>query len=725
MFFTKPIKQLADKLWYLHQDVEVEYFIPDYFFIGGFDVSTDKIAEALQGEKPVQEMIDGMKDLIKQYEADRDVLRFHFHDLPEILEKLKDRQLDRTKFTAEPSFTVKHKYFITEDEKNRLVASGSNVVGGKKRIAKFFKEPHTAKEKADFLKNEYGIGGSGRSGYNTWHDSKGLVLTKGDLSRPDAQVTMKWNEVAERVSKLVAQNRFITQKDIDDEIRYAKRVIANASDNPLEEQSIKQAKAVLEEYGIELEEKSEPVPELAEETVSDVMEEIEEYNDDEIKLKVGDKIELDDGVFEITEISDSIDDTKYQLRDLGSIYPIFRVMYETEIYENGFALVDEAPEKESVINEPAPNISEVPELNGEKHDFTITDENLGVGGAKSKFKANVEAIKLLNELEFENRRATPKEQEVLSKYVGWGGLAQAFDENNSAWSSEFTELYMLLSPDEYESAKASTLNAHYTSPTVINAMYEGLENLGFKGGNVLEPAMGVGNFFGVMPEEMRSGKLYGVELDSISGRIAKQLYQNADIQISGFEKTSFPDNFFDVAVGNVPFGQYKLAEKRYDKLNLNIHDYFFAKSLDKVRAGGVVAFVTSKGTLDKANPQFRKYLAQRAELLGAIRLPNNAFKDNAGTEVTSDIIFLQKRDKMLDIEPDWVRLGQTEDGVPVNKYFEQHPEMVLGEMKQGVEFSMYGNADETACVPIEGASLKEQLKEAIANIHGTCRICLM
>ena len=378
---------------------------------------------------------------------------------------------------------MKHKYFITDDEKNKLVASGSNVVGGKKRIAKFFQEPHTAKEKADFLKNEYGIGGSGRSGYNTWHDSKGLVLTKGDLSNPDAQVTMKWNEVAERVSRLVAQNRFITQKDIDDEIRYAKRVIANASDNPLEEQSIKQAKAVLEEYGVELEEKSEPT----EDVVSEVAEEIEEYDDgEEFTLKVGDKIELDDGVFEITEISDSIDDTKYELRDLGSIYPIFRVMYESEIYENGFALVDEAPAKESVINEPAPNNSEVPELNGEKHDFTITDENLGVGGAKSKFKANVEAIKLLNELEFENRRATPEEQEILSRYVGWGGLAQAFDENNSAWSSEFTELYTLLSPDEYESAKASTLNAHYTSPTVINAMYEGLENLGFKGGNVLD-----------------------------------------------------------------------------------------------------------------------------------------------------------------------------------------------------------------------------------------------
>ena len=457
-------KQLADKLWYLHQDVEVEYFIPDYFFTGGFDVSTDKIAEALQGEKPVQEMINGMKDLMKQYEADRDVLRFHFHDLPEMLEKLKDRQLDRVKFSAEPSFTVKHKYFITDDEKNKLVASGSNVVGGKKRIAKFFKEPHTAKEKADFLKNEYGIGGSGRSGYNTWHDSKGLVLKKGNLSNPDAEVTMKWNEVAERVSRLVAQNRFITQKDIDDEIRYAKRVIANASDNPLEEQSIKQAKAVLEEYGIELEEKSEPT----EETVSEVAEEAEEYDDgEEFTLKVGDKIELDDGIYQIMDIVDGIDDTIYQLADMeGESYKGYAIS-ETELYENGFALVDEAPEKEIVTITPAPNISEVPELNGEKHDFTITDENLGVGGAKSKFKANVEAIKLLNVLEFENRRATPEEQEVLSKYVGWGGLAQAFDENNSAWSSEFTELYTLLSPDEYESAKASTLNAHYTSPTVI------------------------------------------------------------------------------------------------------------------------------------------------------------------------------------------------------------------------------------------------------------------
>lgn len=356
---------------------------------------------------------------------------------------------------------------------------------------------------------------------------------------------------------------------------------------------------------------------------------------------------------------------------------------------------------------------------GELHNFIIKDDSLGVGGDKAKFRANVEAIQLLQELESENRHATPEEQEILSKYVGWGGLAQAFDENNQEWSNEFLELYTLLSEDEYKSALASTTGAYYTSPTVISAIYDGLSKLGFKKGNVLEPAMGIGNFFGMLPEEMRNSKLYGVELDSISGRIAKELYPNADIQIDGYENTAFPDNFFDVAVGNVPFGNYKLNEKRYNKLNLKIHDHFFAKSLDKVRAGGVIAFVTSKGTLDKESTAFRKYIAQRAELLGAIRLPNDAFKHNAGTEVTSDIIFLQKREKVLDIEPDWVNIGQTADGVPVNKYFEQHPEMILGEIRQGVEYSLYGDPEATACVPIEGASLKEQLKAAVSNIEGS------
>lgn len=411
-------------------------------------------------------------------------------------------------------------------------------------------------------------------------------------------------------------------------------------------------------------------------------------------------------------------------------YALFNLLHEND-YEIGGVKVDINPirpeetgtladylsKAEAYLDEKAEQ-KNAPEMNKEKHDFTITDENLGTGGAKAKYKANVAAIRLLNELEFDNRLATPEEQEVLSKYVGWGGLSQVFDESKSDWTNEYLELRSLLSPDEYEAAKSSTLTAYYTAPTVINAIYETLGNLGFKEGNVLEPSMGVGNFFGSMPEEMRNSKLYGVELDSISGRIAKQLYQTADIQVTGFEKMQFPDNFFDVAVGNVPFGQFKLSEKRYDKLNLSIHDHFFAKALDKVRAGGVIAFVTSKGTLDKENPQFRQYLAKRAELLGAIRLPNDAFKANAGTEVTSDIIFLQKRDKMLDIEPDWVNLGTTPDGIAVNKYFEQHPEMILGEMKQGVEYSMYGNANTTACVPIEEAVLKEQLKAAVANIQG-------
>ena len=356
----------------------------------------------------------------------------------------------------------------------------------------------------------------------------------------------------------------------------------------------------------------------------------------------------------------------------------------------------------------------------EKHDFTITDEHLGEGGAKAKFTANIAAIRTLKTIESENRLATPEEQAVLAKYVGWGGLSQAFDGNNSQWSSEYKDLKELLTDEEYTAAKGSVLNAHYTSPTVINAIYKGLETLGFDGGNILEPAMGVGNFFGTMPEEMRKNShLHGVELDSISGRIARQLYQNADIQITGFEKTEFSDNFFDAAVGNVPFGSYGVSDKRYNRENFFIHDYFLAKTLDKLAPGGVAALITTKGTMDKENPKVREYLARRGDLIGAIRLPNNAFKANAGTEVTTDILFFQKREKMAVEMPDWCYVGKNNDGVPVNNYFIDHPEMVLGTMKQGVEFSMYGNAQETACVPIEGADLKEQLENAVSTLKLT------
>ena len=347
--------------------------------------------------------------------------------------------------------------------------------------------------------------------------------------------------------------------------------------------------------------------------------------------------------------------------------------------------------------------------------FHITDDALGIGGAKAKFRANMAAIQLLQELEFEGLQASPEQQEILSRYVGWGGLADAFDENKPNWSDEFAELYATLSPEEYAAARASTLNAHYTSPTVIKAIYEAVGNMGFQSGNILEPSMGVGNFFGLLPEQMQGSKLYGVELDSITGRIAKQLYPKADITIAGFETTDRKD-FYDLAVGNVPFGQYQVDDRAYNKLGFSIHDYFFAKTLDQVRPGGVIAFVTSRYTMDKQSPEVRRYIAQRAELLGAIRLPNNAFRANAGTDVVSDILFLQKRDRPIEIEPDWVHLGQNEDGFAINRYFVDHPEMILG--RQTSESTQYGKQDFTV-VPIEGLALADQLHDAVKNIRGT------
>ena len=353
--------------------------------------------------------------------------------------------------------------------------------------------------------------------------------------------------------------------------------------------------------------------------------------------------------------------------------------------------------------------------------FHITDDALGVGGAKAKFRANMAAIHLLKELEFEGLQASPEQQEILSRYVGWGGLADAFDESKDNWKDEFAELYAALSPEEYTAARASTLNAHYTSPTVIRAIYDAVENMGFQTGNILEPSMGVGNFFGMLPESMKSSRLYGVELDSITGRIAKQLYPKADITVAGFETTDRKD-FFDLAVGNVPFGQYQVSDRAFDKLGFSIHNYFFAKALDQVRPGGVVAFVTSRYTMDAKDSAARKYIAQRADFLGAIRLPNNAFKANAGTDVVSDIIFLQKRDRPIEIEPDWVHTGiwrnpgANADGFAINRYFIDHPEMVLG--RQTSESTQYGRQDFTVA-PIEGADLAEQLSGAIRNIRGT------
>ena len=351
----------------------------------------------------------------------------------------------------------------------------------------------------------------------------------------------------------------------------------------------------------------------------------------------------------------------------------------------------------------------------DRHNFRINDDAIGVGGAKEKFRNNMAAINLLHELEIENRLATPEEQEVLSRYVGWGGLSMAFDEHNAAWAEEFKELYASLSPEEYRAAMESTLTAFYTPPVVIKAMYDALDRLGFSQGNILEPSCGTGNFFGLLPESMQNSKLHGVEIDSLTGRIAKQLYQKANIAIEGFEKTNLPDDHFDVVLGNVPFGEIRVNDSRYNAQKFLIHDYFFAKALDKVRAGGVVMFITSKGTMDKASPEVRKYIAQRAELLGAIRLPDNTFKANAGTEVTSDILILQKRDRVMDIEPDWVHLDTDENGVTMNRYFVEHPEMVLGEIK--MENTRFGTF-EPACKARKDIPLSELLSNAVQRING-------
>lgn len=415
-----------------------------------------------------------------------------------------------------------------------------------------------------------------------------------------------------------------------------------------------------------------------------------------------------------------IDNRKYRIENIGKISGDVSLRDITFQNNVGFPInrvekigyIQKLLEQEK-IELPPKEKTEAPAA--DRHNFRITDDAIGVGGAKEKFRNNMAAINLLHELEIENRLATPEEQEVLSRYVGWGGLSMAFDEHNAAWAEEFKELYASLSPEEYRAAMESTLTAFYTPPVVIKAMYDALDRLGFSQGNILEPSCGTGNFFGLLPESMQNSKLHGVENDSLTGRIAKQLYQKANIAIEGFEKTNLPDDHFDVVIGNVPFGEIRVNDSRYNAQKFLIHDYFFAKALDKVRAGGVVMFITSKGTMDKASPEVRKYIAQRAELLGAIRLPDNTFKANAGTEVTSDILILQKRDRVIDIEPDWVHLDTDENGVTMNRYFVEHPDMVLGEIK--MESTRFGTF-EPVCKARKDIPLSELLSNAVQRING-------
>ncbi len=951
-------KELAEHLWYTVQDfsreAHGENLIPTILAIynthEGFPANAAQIRELLKDSETVSTLINEVEAFAVRYAENPDLMRFRFRRHDEILTGLHGLLRPQIEFSASPDFSLEPKQFITNDEIDRLLTGGSNIQHSKFRIYSYFLEGHTPKERADFLKHEYGSGGGGRLGFNENHDSKGITYRRENAEFvPYDTILLKWPQVEKRISELIRQGKYMSEKDmayiptyekhelareiqgffsglpqetprpfpygfdfyeavkliepqLDDPARveeihrmmlpvwestaqderhydFQKRAFehmtayrngtfslfgekkeptsipAQTEETPapppapakelpaetetpdyealagrlndfykefglydyadalepgeteedaiarLEEQlqQPEQLTRILEDLELSLD-VLDPEEELAVDLTL-LMEDLQALSDDEPEAPaqpiaenlVGQTVMLDGRELVVNRVDASIDtaflrgtvfqngvetpvvrhETTFSIQELLEEQRLRDRVSDT-LSEAGFAVTDELvsnglkeyrtgggdgghedaarfiqekylagepiwekieggevarvridlmpepqdepAEKETVLAPPKPKRERVlfstlhPEISAEqRHSFRITDPQLGVGTPSEKFAANAAAIRTLKRIEDEDRLATPEEQETLSRYVGWGGLADCFDDRHG----KYLELKSLLDEDEYAAARASSLTAFYTPPVVVGAIYRTLSQMGFERGNILEPACGVGNFIGMIPDSMADSKAYGVEIDSISGRIARQLYQNSSIAVDGFEKVEMPDSFFDVAIGNVPFGDFKVLDRRYDKHKWLIHDYFFGKALDKVRPGGIVAFITSKGTMDKENPAVRKYLAQRADLIGAIRLPDNAFKRNAGTEVTSDIIFLQKRDRMTDIEPDWVHLDTDENGIRMNSYFAAHPDMILGDMV--MESTAFGM--DSACKPYEGAHLSEQLSEAVSNLH--------
>lgn len=761
----------------------------------------------------------------KQSYYDWGVIARHFEAM-RLLGELNDRMKPLPSMDGQLSFILDGQageektsaFSFSQEMIDAVLTRGSGISNGKMRIYEQFEKSLSAKENVDFLKNEYGWGGSAPviigTGINEQHDGKGISLARG-FGNDAPKLTLKWTQVEKRIGELIRMDRYLNPKEKE---YYPKW---------LEEQEARRA---------ELEEKRKNRQILSTAPKGTPEQVAEEVSSEHYEYHLGDTVYIGASEYEIL----SFDDERVMLYDTEM--PLFnkeftRIEFDEKVRENPMNDHLKVPDQKTVSSELLEQAKEI--INefcqneyGSNADFsnlqevgvaftTITDEEIPIqvnanlvdfsidqyldgkliestkyssmeemiesalvyldfddltsitdeqlekvleaktdkepepikpqwekkrskvrsfdlhpdiplaerntfdlrnhpvepAGKKERFHRNMEAIRVLKECEAENRFATPAEQIILSKYVGWGGLSEAFDERNSAWADEFLELRMALSSEEYAAARESTLTAFYTPPEVTTAIYKAMEQMGFKEGNLLEPSCGIGNFIGMLPESMANTKIYGVELDTISAGIAQQLYQKSSIAAQGFEEVNVPDSFFDGVVGNVPFGDFKVLDKRYDKYNFLIHDYFFAKSLDKLRPGGVMALVTSKGTMDKTNSSVRKYIAQRADLLGAIRLPNNTFKDNAGTEVVSDILFLQKRDRLIDIEPDWVQLRTNDDGFTINAYFVQHPEMILGEMK--MVSGRFG--EEATCLPFENADLSELLSEAVANIHGEVR----
>ncbi len=874
--------KVAEFFWYLYHDLSEDArekgFFPSLQEVRsvGFPAETAELAEKLNDNQFRAGLKVEYQNFLQAHNEDSSLLRFHYHKLERLAQRLDELDLPLREYQSSMTMPPIVRQFITDDEINESLSGGSGFSGGKARIYEYWQEGHSAKEKADFLKNEYGTGGrshalSGASGSGEDHDAKGICYTKSGCDK----VQLSWTQVANRIDSLIKQERYFDKDTLEqyqqeqqdteqsapsvaeeweqvdgaairealeqrsmEESPFVAQVMRDAEAIAAGEESYERFSVIETENGYavwddirdEIYVDDEGVSEefTSEWQANDYLQEVKKavsekeaaewlYNErskfevtQEPTYQLGDTVFLEGEAYNITAIGT----TDVQLLPPGIVYPIYRAeskenferllrqderntrfvsgaepektvavsepehfidhyyvvedlqvrgalqLKEYSTFEDALRAYHELPSTQmkalGAMNtaQPLPGsldfmkckdgqdtiIEDYKKVAGWEHpevlevirkletaiqtkespdipaiNFHITNDHLGEGGAKAKFRANMDAIRVLKELEFDERNATPEEQEILSQYVGWGGLADAFDENKASWAEEFRELYTALSPEEYAAARASTLNAHYTSPTVIRAIYDAVGQMGFETGNILEPAMGIGNFFGMLPDTMRNSNLYGVELDSISGRIAQKLYPNAEIKVAGFETTDRRD-FYDLAVGNVPFGNYKVSDKPYDKLGFSIHNYFFAKTLDQVRPGGVVAFVTSRFTLDSKNSDARKYMAQRAELLGAIRLPNTVFKANAGTEVVSDIIFLQKRDHPIDIVPDWVQLNTTPDGYTMNSYFVEHPEMVLGELS--MESTQYGKDDLTVR-PCEDMELADLLREAVTRIGGT------
>ena len=701
---------------------------------GGFPEIEQQISELLKEPDMLQKITEEWGEFVEAHEQNRNLMLFGYNRPKELLQKLTDLQREPGTFTAAEDYNPQRRFFISMDEIDKVLRGGGEDY--RLSVYSFFVNHPDQKDREKYLKDYHGE----YSGYHGGNDnrtytSKGLSFSHGDLTQPYAKVELKWSVIVKRIDVLMSQDRFLSDKDREAMAGYEIRQLARSIhsffiDAPDLYPRPYQANAIADYWEGVQEVAGQLTDPARVEEIYQMMLPLWEGTPQDDRHYQSRKTGLENmqayraGTYSVFNRAQTLQplssDAETMAEEPEPPKPELPMTPDEEVQDNASQNAEpkEPAEKEqsAVLTPPKPKRERVvfttlhPEIPADhRRNFRITDSELGHGTRSEKYAANVAAIRCLKQIEAEERLATRSEQEILSRYVGWGGLADCFDERHG----KYLELKSLLDEDEYAAARASSLTAFYTSPVIIGAMYQALSQMGFRQGNILEPSCGVGNFIGMLPDSMADSKAYGVEIDSISGRIAQQLYQNSSIAVNGFEKVQMPDSFFDVAIGNVPFGDFKVRDKKYDKNHWLIHDYFFGKTLDKVRPGGVIAFITSKGTMDKENSAVRKYLAQRADLIGAIRLPNNAFKANAGTEVTSDIIFLQKRDRMTDIEPDWVHLDTDENGIRMNRYFVQHTEMVLGDMvMESTRFGM-----DSTCRAYEDADLSELLTEAVQNVH--------